>query len=99
MFTRHFHLKFVNPLPPSPSTVVDQSKAGVDRPVLQGTPCLARETEIYLPRRRFGPESLAEGEKLEVRIGGEKDGDWKYDVEVSLPTSIDHTELHKRLTN
>lgn len=98
MFTRHFHLKFVNPLPPPPSTVVDQSKASVDRPVLEGKSCLAKETEFYLPRRRFGDEGLTEGERLKVRIGGGKDGDWKYDVEVSSFSGVLHTASYEGLT-
>ncbi|GAA6037743.1 hypothetical protein JCM8097_002319 [Rhodosporidiobolus ruineniae] len=81
--TRSFSYSYINPIPSSsplagavPAT--PQAEATVAAPPLVGLECAARETEVYLPRRRYG-KAFREG-RLRVKIR-EGDGEWKYDEE------------------
>lgn len=78
--TLRFSFTFANPLPPSTPHSTPKASSDTRRPPLAGSPVLARETEIYLPRRRYGAPSR-DGR---LRVWIEKnDGEWRYDVEVS----------------
>lgn len=76
MRTLAYSLRFVNP---SSRSKLPQAEAETRYPPVKGAVVQARETEIYLPRRRY--EVAAREGRLEVRVGT-KDGTWAYDVEV-----------------
>lgn len=81
MRTLEYEFRFANPLPSGKGKRRDQAKADARNPPLEGEEVLARETEIYLPRRRYaGP--AREG-TLRVMVG-EGDGEWSYSAEVRL---------------
>ncbi|KDE05055.1 hypothetical protein, variant [Microbotryum lychnidis-dioicae p1A1 Lamole] len=67
---------YVNPTNPKDfRTRRPQNLATTDDPPIPGTMPRSRETEIYLPRRRFGGLNS----RLKVRLS---DGEWKYDEEL-----------------
>ncbi|KAK4698651.1 hypothetical protein P7C70_g7622, partial [Phenoliferia sp. Uapishka_3] len=94
MNTLSYTFRFSNPLLPSSSSTTSpetKSKADTRNPPLVGAQVLARETEIYLPRRRYAGPSK-EG-RLRVLIGKE-DGDWKYDAESDEISFDRRLDLH-----
>ncbi|KAI5480839.1 glycoside hydrolase family 5 protein [Pseudohyphozyma bogoriensis] len=70
-----YTFRFANPSPTAASTPPVKEQADTAHPPLHGTPIQSRETEIYLPRRRYG--AAARAGMLRVDTRGE--GDWKYD--------------------
>ncbi|GAA5890521.1 hypothetical protein JCM6882_002948 [Rhodosporidiobolus microsporus] len=94
--TRAFSYSYINPIPPShplasiaADAALPQEKAEVGSPPLVGVECRARETEVYLPRRRYGGP-FREG-RLRVKIR-EGDGEWRYDEELQTLYLL-HTDL------
>ncbi|GAA6010167.1 hypothetical protein JCM10207_005648 [Rhodosporidiobolus poonsookiae] len=82
--TLRFTYSYINPIPTS-SPLADavpltpQGEADIGSPPLVGVECRARETEVFLPRRRYG-KAFREGRmRVEVRKG---DGEWRYDEEL-----------------
>lgn len=98
--TLSFSYSYINPIPSSHpfasaalSTALSQAEAEVDSPPLVGVECAARETEVFLPRRRYG-RPFREG-RLRVKIR-EGDGEWRYDEEVRfffLPSFLHSSPL------
>lgn len=83
--SRRFTFDYINPIPtnhPLASAVptLPQAEAEPGSPPLVGVACRARETEIYLPRRRYGQAARDGNLRVKLRDG---DGDWRYDNEVS----------------
>ncbi|KAM0749528.1 glycoside hydrolase [Meredithblackwellia eburnea MCA 4105] len=75
MTTLDFTLSFANPLPGA-KPLLPQRLADTRSVPLDGKAVAARETEIFLPRRRYA-KPFADG-KLKVKIG-KGDGEWRYD--------------------
>lgn len=83
-YSRRFTLDYINPIPPSHPLAAAvparlQSEAEPDSPPLVGVECRARETEVFLPRRRYGQAAKEGRLKVKLRDG---DGEWRYDEEV-----------------
>ncbi|SCZ96082.1 BZ3500_MvSof-1268-A1-R1_Chr8-1g09992 [Microbotryum saponariae] len=77
---------YVNPTSPKEfRTRRPQNLATTHDPPIPGTTPRSRETEIYLPRRRFGGLNS----RLKVRLS---DGEWKYDEELQTLYVL-HTNL------
>ncbi|GAA5872896.1 hypothetical protein JCM1840_005882 [Sporobolomyces johnsonii] len=79
--TRRFTLSYINPVPsshPLAASVPTADKSDPKSPPIVGTECRARETEIYLPRRRYGKAAREGRLMVQVRDG---DGEWRYDEE------------------
>lgn len=86
LHTRRFHLSYLNPIPPSHPfaaavPAVAQQDAEPDAPPLVGAECRARETEVFLPARRYGEAARSGRLRVQLRDG---DGEWRYDEEVRL---------------
>ncbi|BGP11918.1 hypothetical protein JCM10049v2_007838 [Rhodotorula toruloides] len=82
--TRRFTLDYINPIPPSHPLAQSvpkrlQNEAEPDAPPLVGVECRARETEVFLPRRRYGQAAIEGRLKVKLRDG---DGEWRYDEEL-----------------
>ncbi|GAA5828536.1 hypothetical protein JCM11251_000840 [Rhodosporidiobolus azoricus] len=84
--TRAFSYSYINPIPSShplaaiaSETTLPQAEAEVSSPPLVGVECRARETEVFLPRRRYG-KAFREG-RLRVKVR-EGDGEWRYDEQL-----------------
>lgn len=82
--SRRFTFDYINPIPTdhplaSVAPTHPQSEAEPGRPPLVGLACRARETEIYLPRRRYGQAARDGHLRVKLRDG---DGEWRYDEEV-----------------
>ncbi|GJN94713.1 hypothetical protein Rhopal_007804-T1 [Rhodotorula paludigena] len=84
-YTRRFTLDYINPIPsssplaaavPTPS----QDEAEPNAPPVVGVECRARETEVFLPARRYG-QAAREG-RLQVKLR-KGDGEWRYDPDLS----------------
>jgi hypothetical protein len=86
MKTRAYSFRYANPTSPLTTRARRaQADATTDDPPVVGETPRARETEIYLPRRRYG-DAAREGR---LRVAVEKgDGEWKYDVEVSSSRTL-----------
>lgn len=78
LHTRRYIFRYSNPAvsPSAPKRI-----ASTAHPPLEGEAPRARETEIYLPRRRYA-EAAKEG-KLVVELRKGSQAEWKYDEEVS----------------
>ncbi|GAA5984632.1 hypothetical protein JCM11641_004546 [Rhodosporidiobolus odoratus] len=92
--TRTFTYSYINPIPSSNPLasavpITPQAEAEIDGPPLVGVECRARETEVYLPRRRYG-QAFREG-RLRVKLR-EGDGEWRYDEELQTLYLL-HTNL------
>ncbi|GAA5851965.1 hypothetical protein JCM8547_000111 [Rhodosporidiobolus lusitaniae] len=94
--TLRFSYSYINPIPAShplaavaSTATLPQAQAEVDSPPLVGVECKARETEVFLPRRRYG-RPFREG-RLGVKIR-EGDGEWRYDEELQTLYLL-HTNL------
>ncbi|BGP55967.1 hypothetical protein JCM8202v2_003574 [Rhodotorula sphaerocarpa] len=81
--TRRFTFDYINPIPADHLLAVaaaqsKQGEAEPDQPPIVGVPCHARETEIYLPRRRY--EAAVRDGTLRVQLRDAGD-EWRYDEE------------------
>ncbi|TNY21435.1 cytoplasmic protein [Rhodotorula diobovata] len=84
MHTRRFTLSYINPIPPSSPLAAHvpphvQAEATPGAPPLVGEECRARETEVFLPARRYGAAAREGRLRVEMRDG---DGEWRYDEEI-----------------
>ncbi|GAA5959872.1 hypothetical protein JCM21900_005989 [Sporobolomyces salmonicolor] len=79
--TRRFVLSYINPIPsshPLAAAVPAAEKPDPKNPPIVGRECRARETEVYLPRRRYGRAAREGRLTVQIRDG---DGEWRYDDE------------------
>ncbi|GAA6062034.1 hypothetical protein JCM10212_005467 [Sporobolomyces blumeae] len=87
-----FSLAYINPVPPdSPvaAAVPSPLRPTASRPPIVGVECRARETEVYLPKRRYA-KWFREG-KVVVKMR-EGDGEWKWDEDLQTLYVL-HTNL------
>jgi hypothetical protein len=82
-----FSFAYINPIPAtSPlAAVVPPATSSPSNPPIVGEACAARETEVYLPSRRYANHFRAG--TVDVRLR-ENDGDWRWDEEVSFSRII-----------
>lgn len=80
MESRKYTFRWANPSPEGDDNGAPQEQALTSRPPRAIGVVSARETELYLPRRRYA-QAAKEG-KLHVALKA-GDGQWKYDAEVS----------------
>jgi len=81
--TLTFSLAYINPVSPSSplaKSIPTSERPSSKNPPIVGVECSARETEIYLPKRRFGKWFRRGIAKVKLRDG---DGEWRWDEEVS----------------
>lgn len=80
--TLSFSYAYINPIPKSSpiAASVPPPTSSPTNPPIVGEICAARETEIYLPSRRYGKHFRAGTVRVKLRQG---DGEWSWNEEVS----------------
>lgn len=79
MESRRYTFRWANPATAGDADL-PQIQALTSRPPRATGPVCARETEFYLPRRRYGQAAREGMLRVALKAG---DGAWKYDAEVS----------------
>ncbi|GAA5943957.1 uncharacterized protein JCM15063_006127 [Sporobolomyces koalae] len=80
-----FSFAYINPIPPVSTLATTMTSSETletrspDNPPIVGFECLARETEVYLPKRRYGKWFKSGAVTVKVRDG---DGEWRWDEEL-----------------
>ncbi|GAA5899696.1 uncharacterized protein JCM6883_005961 [Sporobolomyces salmoneus] len=79
--TLSFSFAYINPIPSSSpiADAVPPTDSSPSNPPIVGEICSARETEIYLPKRRYGKLFRAGRVQITMRQG---DGEWKWNEEL-----------------
>ena len=80
MESRKYTFRWANPAADGSAEEVPQTEALTSRPPRAIGPVYARETEFYLPRRRYGQAAREGRLRVALKAG---DGEWKYDEQVS----------------